>query len=141
MFLWFGGEPSLDIDLIKNHWFGWLNPSIPSISWIQSQGSARHGLQLEMVDRAQQSLERLRCFAAKHSRSECVAGAWMCLSLMWLLVLPFLSHDPGWRPVFHQISSCNVPLFITPANTAAALAFQKKNKQDVEEDMMTMVPV
>lgn len=66
---------------------------------------------------------RLRCFAAKHSRSEHSAGAWVCLSLMWLLVLAFLSHDPGWRPVFHQISSCNVPLFITPTNTAAALAF------------------
>lgn len=94
-----------------------------------------------MVGRAQQSLERLRCFAAKHSRNERVVGAWMYLSLMWLLVLAFLSHDPGWRPVFCQISSCNVPLFITPANTAAALAFQKKKEQAVEEDVMTMVPV
>lgn len=119
---------SLDTDVTKKPWFGWLNSSVPSISWVHNQSSARQGLQLKMVDRAQQSLELLRCFAAKHSRSEHVAEAWMCLSLMWLLVLAFLSHVSGWRPVFCQTSSCNVPLFIIPANTAATFAFHEKKK-------------
>jgi len=47
--------------------------------------------------------------------------------------------------VFHQISTCSVPLFVTSTNTAAAAAFLKKRKrkasQALEEDMMTMVSV
>lgn len=68
----------------------------------------------------------------------------MCLCLMWLLVLAFLSHDPGRRPGFHQIGTCNVPLFITSTNTAAAIAFfknKKKKRQALEEDTMMTVLV
>lgn len=131
--------------------FFWLVEFLgPVHQLVQSQGSARQGLQLELVDRAQQSLERcafpssrLRRFAAKHRKSEDDAGAQICLCLMWLLVLALLSHDPGRRLAFHQISTCNVPLFITSTNTAAAIAFFffPKNCHALEEDMMTMVPV